>query len=570
MLTQTFMLLWYSSMLMRIKNSGFDDKSLHIISDKWTSTPIITDSTIGPVSEKDTLTYVTVRPDGISACLLHHQKTVAAIIRLSNNETWGIIRDEWIERPALSFNPPTILSLPEQHELRFDGYVVQTSDEFLRSAINVLKGATLAYMRKSKINTEDICAIDLMASSINGSVVQWTNGKPFNYTQRIHADGVFISTTMSRPWFGIASKMRSPITQLALLLVAWLCLFLYPENTLTKAISKNGSIRLTTCTVFIILSLILRNAIEDNIRIATFDGEPFVSNNSIVLFTRFVATIYSNLWVHKRTTPLFQTSIASIASTVGAIALFVSKRHVSYPVIAIVQSLQMLVTLVVGRCLFKRHYKTYPHSIALAGAVVVCLTSKYSSPSDALTPMIAALLCIFLFMTAFFSQWQTYLYTKYKTPAVEMMWATNFCSTIFLGMLVFFSGELHDTIQFAIDHYTFALFMLSLVIPTIIEQWMIQLMLKQYGAPMYAMVITGSEGFALLGHSIFWKNGEHLQSVQIYIGLAFTVLVMHLVSTSHDSNRHYQSLPQKDLENDYDSMDEYTLESGSDGDTHKD
>jgi len=555
---------------MRVKNSGFDEKALRIISDKWTSTPIITDSTIGPVPEQDTLTYVSVHPDGISACLLHHKKTVAAIIQLTNNETWGIIRDEWIERPAISFNPPTILSLPVQHELRFDGYVVQTSDEFLKSALNVLTGGSLAYIQQSKINTEDICAIDLMTSSINGSVVQWTNGKPFNYTQRIHADGLFISTTMSRPWFGIVSKMRSPTTQLALLLVAWLCLYLYPDNTLVKATSKAGSIRLATCTVFIISSLILRNAIEDSIRTATFDGELFVSNNSIILFTRFVATIYSSLWVQKRTTPLFQTSIASIASTTGAIALLVSKRRVAYPVIAIVQSLQMLITLLVGRCLFKRHYKTYPHSIALAGAVVVCLTSKYSSPSDALTPMIAALLCIFLFMSAFFSQWQTYLYAKYKTPAVEMMWATNFCSTIFLGMLVFFSGELQDTIQFAFDHYSFALFMLSLVIPTIIEQWMIQLMLKQYGAPIYAMVITGSEGFALLGHSILWKHGEHLKSVQIYIGLVFTVVVMYLVSKLHGSNRQYQPLPQKDLEKNYDSMDEYSLDSGSGDDTHKD
>ena len=165
----------------------------------------------------------------------------------------------------------------------------------------------------------------------------------------------------------------------------------------------------------------MRNVIQDHIFVTDFDGSKFNSNIFMVFFGQLVTTVYSGLWIRKRTTPLFQTSVSSISYVGSSLCLLIAMQHVSYPVIAIIKSLQMMSVLFVGRLIFRKHYSTtlYLQSLSLSGGVVICMLAKYSTPSDALNVFTGLLLGIFLFCTAAFSHWQTHLFLKYKTPSAD-------------------------------------------------------------------------------------------------------------------------------------------------------
>ena len=106
----------------------------------------------------------------------------------------------------------------------------------------------------SELRTEHICALDLMYQSVNGSFVEWQTGLRFNYSNDRHENGLFASTTTSRLWLKLALRMRSPFVQLCILVVAWFCLYLYPETGLVVVNRSETKIGLTKCLICILRS----------------------------------------------------------------------------------------------------------------------------------------------------------------------------------------------------------------------------------------------------------------------------------------------------------------------------
>ena len=570
MLTHAFLLTWYSAVILRFNEIQLDTTSsaVDVFEKDWTITDVAHGDQVDHPSHMTTnttvQTYIHFQDTphaSMHACLTHNQKPIAGIIHFVNeNQTWGIIKDKWIERPSIAFDPPETIILTK--DVSIDNYDFTLSKDLFKDAKQVLEGNAKALIVNSELRTEHICALDLMYESVNGSFVEWQTGFRFNYSNDRHENGLFASTTTSRIWFKLALRMRSPFVQLCILVVAWFGLYLYPETGLVTIKRSETKIGLPKCLICILAFILVRNAISDHIFVTDFDGSKFNSNIFMVFFGQLVTTVYTGLWINKRTTPLFQTSISSISYVGSSLCLLIAVQHVSYPVIAIIKSLQMMAVLFVGRLIFRKHYSMmmYLQSLSLSGGVVICMLAKYSTPSDALNVFTGLLLGIFLFGTAAFSHWQTHLFVKYKTPPSEMMWAVSYCSTIFLGFILFVSGDLSYIIQFAFDHYMFAVWLVVLIIPTVLEQWFIQLVIKHYGASMYGMVITASEAFALVGHSI--AKQEPLRG-QIYAGLAMVIATMVIISRQKNNImvQKYDKIPQKDPELGYDSMEEYDLES---------
>lgn len=574
MLSKVFLLAWYGSMWGRFQQASEYIRSVsepdtnrveHIITNDWFASKLITKNNVIEAPGNATTWLSPIRGESnrvvISSCLTENGKPRAGIVHFPySNETWGIIRHEWLERPSLSFKPPETIVVQSKSEFVSDGYSVAVNKEVHSNIVTVLKGNALAYIQKSKLYTWDICALDLMTHALNGDFVQWNNGKHFNYTAAIHADGLFVSTTTSRVWFRLVSRMRDPGIRGCILLVGWFCLYLYPENALKKSKAKQVPISLVKCVLCIIACVLIRNAIQDHILNTHYTGERFESHNFLIFFGQLVTSLYAGLFLKHRTTPLFMCSVASITHVTSSMCIFIAMNRLSFPVVALIKSIRMLTVLLIGKFLFKKTYTRFMYlmSVALAGGVVLCLMSKYSSPSDALSPYTATILGLFLFSNGIFCQWQTYLYTTFNTPSVEMMWAISYCSSVFLGLLLFFSGELSASVAFCMDHLSLTLHLACLVLPTILEQWFAQLTLKNYGASIYAMVTTSSQAFALLGHSVANKNALR---GQVYIGIVMVITTMTIVVRQTATQKTYAEVPQEDPEKGYDSLDEYELES---------
>jgi adenosine 3'-phospho 5'-phosphosulfate transporter B2 len=146
-----------------------------------------------------------------------------------------------------------------------------------------------------------------------------------------------------------------------------------------------------------------------------------------------------------------------------------------------------------------------------------------------------------------------------------MMYGVNTCSVIFTGILIFMTGQLDATINFAIQHPIFLVHLAGLCLPAVIGQWFIFRTIEHHGAAAFAMVMTSRQAFSLIASCVIF--GHQFDWIAI-VGFVVVIAVL-LIKTrvSLVSKSVYQKIPQKDPEKGFGEegfdidLDDYDLES---------
>lgn len=607
MLTRTFLLAWYTAMMTRIDNAGLQikkgfheshqkndhtpvtdaDLASHTILTKgWAQTAIVSEETFTPeqgheslVTWVDPLDATQEYTEGLTqyvsvmACLTQDGQPKAGIVHFPfRNETWSVIDGEWLERPAMSFQPPDTVLVSRSHagdvKKVLTGYEVDPAGGSGYKAAEVLKGNALAYVHTTKIKTWDICAADAMLRAANASFVEWTTGRPFNYTTNVHTNGLFASTIMSREWFRIAMTVRAPWAQLMIVMVAWVGIYLYPDGTLEKVTrKKNNPIAFAKCAGALLASYITWGIAQERIMTQDYDGQRFQWPAVLVFVNRLVASTFASYFVSQQTTPFFKFSVASFTNVVSSLCQYTALQYTVFPVVVVFKSLKMIPVLIVGRVFFKKkyNYKAYVLALALAAGVALCLFSRVKTYNDEFLMTGVVLLLGYVFFDAMTSQWQSHIFKTFSTPPLEMMYGINTCSVIFTGILIFLTGQLDASINFVMQHPTFLLHLAGLCLPAVIGQWFIFKTIEHHGAAAFAMVMTARQAFSLIASCIIF--GHHFDWIAI-VGFVVVIAVLFIKTrVSITSNSGYQKVPQTDPEKGLDAeaydyeLDDYELES---------
>ncbi|MDA7838720.1 hypothetical protein N9A45_00135 [bacterium] len=600
MLTRTFLLAWYTAMMTRIDKAGQDvQKGFHdmhekhdhtpvtsadlasskIITQGWTQTEIISEETYAPPTKSlvtwvDPLDATQEYTEGlheynsIMACLTQDGQPKAGILHFPfRNETWAVIDGEWLERPAMAFHPPESVMVSRSHagQVRkaLNGFNVVPAGGSGYKAAEVLKGNALAYVHTTNIKTWDICALDAMFRAANGTFVEWNTGRPFNYTTNIHANGLFASTTFTREWFRIAVAVRSPWMQFLIVMVVWLAIYLYPQGSLSTPAKKKSTQRVSflKCTAALLACYITWGIAQERIMSNEYNGQRFQYPAVLVFLNRLVASSFASYMVKDVTQPLFKFSVASMANIVASVCQYTALMYTIFPFVAIFKSAKVIVTMLVGRFVFKRKYTRQAYMIAfgIAIGVCTCLYSRYAHNQDAKLSIGVILLLAYVLFDALASQWQSYLFRTYSVPTIEMMYGVNTCSVLFTGVLVFLTGQLDASIDFARDHPEFIVHALALCLPAVIGQWFIFKTIEHHGAAAFSAVMTSRQAFSILASSVIFGHPFDAWTI---VG---TVIVLSMLvwksRVSFEVKSDYNRVPQKDPEAGYDSIDEYELES---------
>lgn len=600
MLTRTFLLTWYTTMMTRIDEAsleiqkgfqGMHEKSDHtpvttadlasskILTTSWSQTEIISEETYVPptktlVTWVDPLDATQEYTEGlkqyisIMACLTQDGQPKAGILHFPfRNETWSVIDGEWLERPAMSFQPPESVVVSRTHagnvQNILNGFNVVPAGGSGYKAAEVLKGNALAYVHTTNIKTWDICALDAMFRGANGTFVEWTTGKPFNYTTNIHANGVFASTIFTREWFRIAVAVRSPWMQLLIVMVTWYAIYLYPSETETtkKKRATEKKISFIKCAAALLTCFIIWGISQERIMSYKYDGHQFEYPTVLVFISRLVASSLASYQVPKHSLPLFKYSIASATNIVASICQYTALQYTIFPLVAIFKSIKVIPTLLVGSFIFKRNYSYHAYGIAIGISLGVglCVVSQHKhADKDQLSVGVLLLLAYVLF-DAITSQWQSHLFRTYHVASMEMMYGVNLCSVLFTGILVFMTGQLDATINFTLSHPEFAVHVLALCLPAVVGQWFIFKTIDQHGAAAFAAIMTSRQAFSIVASSIIFGHPfDVLSTVGVMIVIAMLLLKPRLPFEIKEA---YSKVPQTDPEAGYNSIDEYELES---------
>lgn len=551
MLAHALLLAWYTTTMTQVDLAAVNIRANQ--PDVFRPPPTIQGAT--------SWTRVSEKKDNIVACLVEGERARAGIVHYPHtNVTWAIVDHEWMERPKISLEPTEQVivsgSFPQ------NGYPpLKTSGDIVTDLTRVLQGDALAFIGRPTFHTKDVCAFEPMFEVMNGSMVDWHSGGRLNFSNAEHNNGLYVSTTMGREWFRLVTRLRTPFVQFVILGVAWLCIYLYPDSVVKRGLKKTPALNLIKCILTLAISQVCVNILQQHMLNVNYDDKPFESANAIMLMGHVTAMLFAETFLKQRTTPIFQASVSSVVAIAAYICLFAATKTVSEPVIVIFKSVRMLSVVGLGKLLFKKTYsKTmYMVAIAIAGGVTICLTSRYAPPKDALAPLTGAALTGFLLFGAFSSLWQERLFEKYHATPIELIWAVHLCSAIFSGLLCTFTGELRYTIEFTIEHPEFAVHLAIWCALYIVNQWFSVKTIEQHGAPVYALIVTASKAFSLFGFGLFHNEIVHAQA---YVGLFVVIATMYLVTKTDRYKAHqYHKIPQKDPEAQYDSMDEYDLES---------
>ena len=607
MLTRTFLLAWYTAMMPRIEHAGVQiKKGFHeshqkgdrtpvtdadlashaILTDGWTQTAIVSEETFTPEQGHESLvTWVDpldatqeytehlTQYVSVMACLTQGGEPKAGIVHFPfRNETWSVIDGEWLERPAMSFQPPETILVSRSHagEVRkaLTGYAVKPAGGSGYKSTQVLKGNALAYVHTTKIKTWDICAPDAMLRAANGSFVEWTTGRPFNYTTNIHSNGLFASTTMSREWFRLAMLVRAPWVQLMIVMVAWIGIYLYPDDRLaTVANTRSTPIAFAKCAVALLSSYITWGIAQERIMTLDYDGQRFQSPAVLVFVNRLVASCFASYFVPQQTTPFFQFSVASFTNVVSSLCQYTALQYTVFPVVVVFKSLKMIPVLIVGRVFFhtKYNYKAYLLALGLAVGVALCLFSRIKASEGEFAMTGILFLLGYVFSDALTSQWQSHVFKTYATPSLEMMYGVNTCSVIFTGILIFVTGQLDATIDFAIQHPLFLVHLAGLCLPAVVGQWFIFKTIEHHGAAAFAMVMTSRQAFSLVASCVIF--GHQFDWIAILGFMVVMVVLFIKTRVSIKSQDAYQKIPLSDPEKGTDpeaydyELDDYELDS---------
>ena len=581
-----FVAVWLAAMLSRIENAsvivrhGFhearlngdaspvtdaDIESSHRLTEGWTLTPIISEETwttktrlpdvvtwVDPLDATQEYTEGLTEYVSIMACLTEHGRPRAGIIHFPfRNETWTVTDNQIILRHSITLDPPETVIVSRSHTGNvasyINGYSVLPTGGSGYKSVEVLKGHAKVYLHTTKVKTWDICAADALIHAMGGTFVELSTGNLFNYTTNVQTNGIFASTTISRPWFQVTMVIRSKVFQLALITIAWVIIYMYPQKKLSGIPqTPNKPIRFVWCAVALFICYITWGVAQERIMSFEYDGERFKSPTVLVFISRLIAAIFAYSHVRNQTTPFKLFSVASLTNVVSSISQYTALMSTIFPVVVVFKSLKLIPVLIVGRFCFKKMYKPVAYLLALGLATGVLLTItqvKKSAAEQSFTGLICMI--IYVVADALTSQWQSYVYKTYRTPPMEMMWGVNTCSAMFTGIIVATSGQGITAAQFAARHPNFLLHVCMLCFPAVMGQWFIFKTIEQHGAAAFAMVMTSRQAFSLLVSCLlFGHQLDALSLMGIVIVLA-TLGVKTRVKLMYPSE--YKKIPHVDI-----------------------
>ena len=590
MLTRTFLLTWYTAMMTRIDKAGHviqqgfhdshlkgdkspvtdaDLKSHQILTKDWTQTPIVSEETytaeqgkselvtwVDPLDATQEYTEGLTQYVSIMACLTKNGQPKAAIMHFPfRNETWAVIGDEWLERPGMEFSPPQNVIVSRSHagEIKqvLEGFALTPAGGSGYKSAEVMKGHNLAYVHTTKIKTWDICAPDTFLRATNGTFVEWTTGKPFNYTTNVHTNGLFASTTTTRNWFRMTMLLKKPVIKLGIALLVWLAIYLYPQNKLEKTIkTESPKLSYFLCLVGLLCSFVVWGIAQERIMAIEYEGQRFEHPIVLIFLSRLTAATLSEYFVKKQSTPLFKFSIASFTNVVSSLCQYTALQYTIFPIVVIFKSLKVIPVLLVGKFVFKKRYKPIAYGLALclSVGVAICLFSKFKVASDTLSVFGLLLMAGYVFADALTSQWQSYLYKKYETPPLEMMWGVNTCSCLFTGIHAFVTGEIDATINFSVQHPSFVVHVACLCVPAVVGQIFIFKTIQSHGAASFAMIMTARQALSLVASCIIFGHNFDMIGILGFVIVIGTLIVKSRVILEERDEYEKVSL-EEDIEN---------------------
>jgi len=326
------------------------------------------------------------------------------------------------------------------------------------------------------------------------------------------------------------------------------------------------SVRLATCVVGIISSLLVYAYLQERIMALplTTDaaGQPVFFRDSLFLVLQnrlyaALAAVFVLLWQGDRSgmrpqAPLYKYASVSLSNVVATWAQYSALAWVSMPTQTLGKCAKMIPVLVWGSIMSGKRYTLSDYGVAAAVAAGCTLfllagniQAKYSAEQNSLYGLV--LMVVYLAFDGFTSTFQEKLFRGYPMSTYNQMLFVNLTSACISFLGVASSGRLAADLQLCWQYPRLFIDASVLSAAAVIAQFFITYTIKEFGALVYATVITTRQILTILLSNLFFAHGL---TVQQWCGAAIVFSALYLKSYTQQMSRRATKPAAAPLDND--------------------
>ena len=217
----------------------------------------------------------------------------------------------------------------------------------------------------------------------------------------------------------------------------------------------------------------------------------------------------------KPAAPLHSYAAVSFTNVIATSCQYEALKYVSFAVQTLAKSAKALPVMLWGTVFFGKFYKVtdYLHSSTITlGCSMFILTGDISSrvveeKTNSMYVLIGSVLMLgYLAVDGLTSTWQDNLFTGHNMGICDQVLYTTAFSTVLSLTAAVVTGQLLPSLTFVIRHPEAMWWILALSASSAAVQLVISFTIKQYGAVVFATIMTTRQFFAILLSSVvFWR-----------------------------------------------------------------
>lgn len=287
------------------------------------------------------------------------------------------------------------------------------------------------------------------------------------------------------------------------------------------ALIENKNVVLALCVVGIVGSLLCYGVLQERVMTRPFgeDEERFTYSVFIVLHNRAISSLVALIAIALRKSPIAPVAPAyaylgvSLSNVVATSCQYEALKYVSFPMQTLAKCSKMIPVMIWGIIINKKKYGFKDYFIALGitlGATIFVLYGDISSSATkktANTSLWGILLMLgYLGFDGFTSTFQETLFKGFKMETYNQMLYVNFFSALVSLFTLISAFQLFPALAFVTKHMDCWFYIILLSIAATTGQFFILYTIKEYGALIFATIMTTRQFLSILLSSLLFAH----------------------------------------------------------------
>lgn len=293
-----------------------------------------------------------------------------------------------------------------------------------------------------------------------------------------------------------------------------------------------------SCVLALTGSLMIYGILQERIMTVPFGPEKrrFKHSLFLVLCNRLVACFIAviSVWATggsmEPVAPIHNYGLISVANVVSSACQYEALKYVSFPVQVLAKCTKMIPVMIWQSVIVRKTYsiREYLEAVVVAlGCAIFLLTGDVTSSvvpgavsTGAVYFMGGGILLLYLAVDGFTSTWQDWLFTGYQMDIANQVLYTTMCSIVLSTTGLIASGKLNAAVEFVTAYPEVWWEIVGISLASAAVQFLVTHTIKEYGALIFATVMTTRQWFSILLSCILFAHplsaGQWVGTVMVF------------------------------------------------------